>query len=185
MIVPNVGRFPALSTKWPRVRGNSEEWFLIWTTVRPIKLCILVIMFDDNITLRRGIIMLPRYNKTIVAHCDLGSMDFVHPRRPLLGKWHPRLLLVCNPPPPFGYTKRHGPHHSVQQLFYNVPWLHRAENNMSFVIKPVNLMIHRCVRNTCRSREQWRTVSYLNNCSSAMLHTLSYLEMTTELQEEK
>ena len=41
----------------------------------------IVIMFkDNNITLRRGIIMLPMYNKTIVARCDFGSMGFVHPR---------------------------------------------------------------------------------------------------------
>ena len=41
----------------------------------------VVIKFeDDNITLRRGIIVLPWYNKTIVARCDLGSMGFASPR---------------------------------------------------------------------------------------------------------
>ena len=35
---------------------------------------------DDTIDLRRGVIMLPRYNKTIVALCDLRSMGFVHPQ---------------------------------------------------------------------------------------------------------
>ena len=40
----------------------------------------VVIMFeDDNITLRRGIVMLPMCNKTIVARCDLGSMAFCTP----------------------------------------------------------------------------------------------------------
>ena len=46
----------------------------------------VVIMFEDD-NMRRGIIMLPKYNKTIVARCHLGSMGFVHPRVLCLG-WH-------------------------------------------------------------------------------------------------
>ena len=43
---------------------------------------------DENITLRREIIVLTRYKKTIVARCDLGSMGFVHSR----GKMAPSAL---------------------------------------------------------------------------------------------
>ena len=64
----------------------------------------VVIMFDR--TSRRGITMLPRYNKTIVASCDWGPWVLYT----LGGKWHPRLC-------PLGCTKRHGSRHSVQQLY--------------------------------------------------------------------
>ena len=60
LIIPSIGGFPALGTKWPRVRGNSEECFLI----EQLFVCLL------NYTLKRGIIMLPRENKTIVACCN-------------------------------------------------------------------------------------------------------------------
>ena len=78
LIVPTIGRCMALSTKQPRVRGNSEKLFLIWRTVcLLIKLCILVIHVSNvkrwQHNFERIIIMLPRYNKTIVA------MGFVHP----------------------------------------------------------------------------------------------------------
>ena len=46
-------------------------------------------MFEDHsITLRKGIIMLPRFNRTIVARCDLGLLGFVDPQ----GKMTPSAL---------------------------------------------------------------------------------------------
>ena len=61
---------------------------------------------DDNRTSRRGITIIQRYNKTIVARCD-----FVHPR----GKMAPSGSIS-----PLGCTKRHGPRHSVQQLYTGI-----------------------------------------------------------------
>ena len=70
LIVLSVGRFPALCTKHPRVRGNSRELFLVRLLYNENS---VIIMFEDyNRTSRRGILMLPRYNKTIVARCDWG-----------------------------------------------------------------------------------------------------------------
>ena len=58
--------------------------------------CSVLIKFeDDNRTLRRGITMLPRYNKTIVARCDWGPWVLYT----LGGKWHPRLRFGCHFPP--------------------------------------------------------------------------------------
>ena len=84
-----------------------------------------VVFEDDNRAWRRIIIiMLPRYNKTIVARCDGGPWVLYT----LGGKL---LRLRCNFPPrgcnfpprgcnfPPRCTKRHGPCHCVQQL-YNV-----------------------------------------------------------------
>ena len=71
----------------------------------------VVIMFeDDNRTLRRGIMIIPMYNKTIVARCSWDPW-VLYTRG---GKWHPRLRLGAIFP--LRCTKRHGPRHSVQQL---------------------------------------------------------------------
>ena len=88
---PHIDRFLALCTKQPQVGGNSEELFLKWTTVRLlVKLCLhRTIMFEvDNRTSRRGIIMLPWYNKTIVAHCDEFHGFCTPLGTPLGGKYH-------------------------------------------------------------------------------------------------
>ena len=76
------GRFPALSTKRPQVRGNSEEWFLIWTTVRLlIKLCILIVnnvwRWQHNFEKRNNQLLHPVIWGPWVLYT-------------LRGKWHPR-----------------------------------------------------------------------------------------------
>ena len=57
--------------------------------------------------------MLPRYNKTFFARCDWGPWVMYT----LEGKWHHGFDLGAIFP--LRCTKRHGPRHSVQQL-YNV-----------------------------------------------------------------
>ena len=49
---------------------------------------------DDNRTSRRGITIIQRYNKTIVARCDWGPWVLYT----LEGKWHPWLRLGCHFP---------------------------------------------------------------------------------------
>ena len=69
---------------------------------------------DDNRTSRRGITILQRYNKTIVARCDWGPWVLYT----LEGKWHPRLRLGFHFPPRVYKTPWCTKRHSVQQFVY-------------------------------------------------------------------
>ena len=63
--------------------------------------------------------MLPRYNKTIVACCDLGSMGFVHPREKMAPSANPSGVQNGTLGEPLGYTKRHP---LRTPLVYKTPW---------------------------------------------------------------
>ena len=56
--------------------------------------------------------MLPRYNKTIVARCDGVHGFCTSPSR-----GNGTLGFASGAVSPLGFTKRHGPRHSVQQLY--------------------------------------------------------------------
>ena len=134
---------------------------------------------NDNRTLRRRITIIQRYNKTIVARCDWGPWVLY------IGSGSPRLGFgfASGSISPLGCTKRHGPHHNLQQL-YNVPWLRmcttrnaqRSRERVTWVLLTgVHYMYldrsHRWLISTTLyetitgSREQLNKNCYLNNSS--------------------
>ena len=125
---------------------------------------------DDNRTSRRGIIMLPGYNKTIVARCDWGPWVLYT----LGGKRYPWLRLGAISP--LGWTKCHGPHHSVQQLFcYTLITLiflfSKFCCNLKHLRRSIHCLISRRTRNNSwqfpRTRacfiQRWKSTNGENN----------------------
>ena len=75
--------------------------------------------------------MLPRFNRTIVARCDLGLLGFVDPQGKMTPSALPRGVIF-----PLMCTKRHGPVtacNSVQQLdtgrLFNI-WYVSLQNSL-------------------------------------------------------